>query len=175
MSFGLERSKWKEGIHKRHYKKLCKAVRNSLFFEIKKIFLISKILFWRMIVVTSHQFFRLTVSMWKMSSVLTAEGSMFFTFRELAAVALTGADNYILDLLKDESGKWVIRATILEGRKQPLQSYIVQTNRGKPKTWRYLEDALVFIDGTCANCRHLTIKVEGRLWSLRAGAADDVQ
>ncbi|KIP17069.1 hypothetical protein WJ95_21435 [Burkholderia ubonensis] len=93
---------------------------------------------------------------------------MFFTFRELAAVALTGADNYLLKLFKDESGKWVIRATILDGGKQPYQSYFVQTNRGKTKTWRYLEDVLIFVDEYSANCRNLTIEIEGRVWKMRA-------
>ncbi|WP_155754551.1 hypothetical protein [Burkholderia stagnalis] len=93
---------------------------------------------------------------------------MFFTFRELAAVALTGADNYLLNLFKDESGKWVIRATILDGSKQPYQSYLVQTNRGKTKTWRYLEDVLMFVDEYSANCRNLSIEIEGRVWRMRA-------
>jgi hypothetical protein len=100
---------------------------------------------------------------------------MFFTFRELAAVALTGADNYSLDLLKDEGGKWVVRVTIFAGATGTQQTYMVQTNRGKTKTWRYLEDVLLFVEEYCANCHHLTIKVEGRLWRLHAGAADEVK
>lgn len=98
---------------------------------------------------------------------------MFFTARELAAVALTGADNYVLDMLKDDLGKWVIRATIVDGAKQSRQSYMVQTNRGKTKTWRYLEDAFVFVDEHCTNCRNLTIKLDGRLWKLHVEGTEE--
>lgn len=100
---------------------------------------------------------------------------MFFTFRELAAVALTGADNYLLDLFKEEGGKWVVRVTIRAGATGAQQTYMVQTNRGKTKTWRYLEDVLLFVEEYCANCHHLTIKVEGRLWRLHADAADEMK
>ncbi|WP_126284802.1 hypothetical protein [Burkholderia stagnalis] len=128
-----------------------------------------------MIAANSHRFSRSAVGAWKIRPVLTVEGSMFFTFRELAAVALTGADNYLLNLFKDETGKWVIRATILDGSKQPYQSYLVQTNRGKTKTWRYLEDVLMFVDEYSANCRNLTIEIEGRVWRMRAESETEGQ
>ncbi|WP_454862642.1 hypothetical protein [Paraburkholderia fungorum] len=96
---------------------------------------------------------------------------MFFTFRELAAVALTGTDNYLLDLHKDEA-KWVIDVTVLDSQRQPGSQYRVQTNRGKTKTWRYLEDALAFVGEYGANCGNLTITVDGRIWQLRSAGHD---
>jgi hypothetical protein len=137
------------------------------------IILISGRSFWCIIGVNLHQLPPFAADAWKIWPMRTAEGSMFFTFRELGAVALTGADNYLLDVLKDENGKWVIQATIVDGQRQAQQSYMVQTNRGKTKTWRYLEDALGFVAENCGNCRNLAITVGGRIWRLSAEAMDD--
>ncbi|WP_186143645.1 hypothetical protein [Burkholderia gladioli] len=100
---------------------------------------------------------------------------MFFTSRELAAVALTGADNYLVDV-RQEDGKWVVEVSVLDASKREWRRYFVQTNRGKTKTWRYLEDALAFVGDYCENCQNLTVTVNGKLWRLRASieqAGDD--
>ncbi|MFL9876672.1 hypothetical protein [Paraburkholderia megapolitana] len=92
---------------------------------------------------------------------------MFFTSRELATVALTGADNYALDV-RQEDGKWVVEVTVFDTGKQTRQKYFVQTNRGSTKTWRYLEDVMGFVDSFCANCQNLVIRINGKVWKLRA-------
>ncbi len=97
---------------------------------------------------------------------------MFFTFRELAAVALTGADNYSLEVFKADVGKWVIKATILDSQKNVDHSHMLQTNRGTTKTWRYLDDVLAFVSQHCVDCRNLTIKTEGKIWRL---SSDDLR
>ncbi|RAA07306.1 hypothetical protein DOT67_21290 [Ralstonia pseudosolanacearum] len=95
----------------------------------------------------------------------------FFTFRELAAVALTGSNNYFLDLQK-EDGKWTIVVSVLDADKRTTKQYQVQTNRGKTKTWRYLEDALLFVNEYCENCQNLTIAIDGMVWKLKAEGVD---
>ena len=92
---------------------------------------------------------------------------MYFTFRELAAVALTGGSNYFVDLRKD-AGKWVIEVSVLDSGKNVQQTYLVQTNRGGAKTWKYLDDAMAFVSEYCANCQNLTIAIDGKMWKLRA-------
>ncbi|CAE6846648.1 hypothetical protein R75461_07275 [Paraburkholderia nemoris] len=92
---------------------------------------------------------------------------MYFTFRELAAVALTGGTNYFVDLRK-EAGKWLIEVSVLDAGKKVQQKYLVQTNRGKTKTWKYLDDALAFVNEYCANCQNLSIAVDGKVWKLRS-------
>lgn len=96
---------------------------------------------------------------------------MYFTSRELAAVALTGSNNYFLNLQK-EKGKWTIAVSVLDANKQTTKQYQVQTNLGKTKTWRYLEDALVFVNEYCENCQNLTIAIEGKVWTLKAEGED---
>ena len=101
----------------------------------------------------------------------TGRGDMYFTFRELAAVALTGSNNYFLNLQKDE-GKWIIDVSVLDADKRTTKQYQVQTNRGKTKTWRYLEDALLFVNEYCENCQNLSIAIEGKVWRLKAEGED---
>lgn len=96
---------------------------------------------------------------------------MYFTFRELAFVALTGSNNYLLNLHK-EGGKWVIDVSVLDADKKTAKQYQVQTNRGKTKTWRYLEDVLLFVGEYCKNCQNLSIAIEGKVWRLKAEGED---
>ncbi|MFV8598638.1 hypothetical protein [Ralstonia pseudosolanacearum] len=96
---------------------------------------------------------------------------MYFTFRELALVALTGSNNYLLNLQKEE-GKWTITVSVLDADKRTARQYQVQTNRGKTKTWRYLEDVLLFVGEYCENCQNLTIAIEGKVWRLKAEGLD---
>jgi hypothetical protein len=92
---------------------------------------------------------------------------MYFTFRELAAVAMTGAHNYVLDVRKDE-GKWIIEVTVVGAGDGQQRTYLCQTNRGKTKTWRYLEDVLVFVNQYAANCQNMAISVQGKVWKLKS-------
>ncbi len=92
---------------------------------------------------------------------------MFFTFRELAAVALTGPSNYMVDV-RQEDGKWIVDVSVLDAGKSEWRRYLVQTNRGKTKSWRYLDDALGFVGEHCENCQNLTILINGKIWRLKA-------
>lgn len=99
---------------------------------------------------------------------------MYFTFRELAAVAMTGAHNYVLDIRKDE-GKWIIEVTVGGAGSELKQRYLCQTNRGKTKTWRYLEDVLLFVNQYAANCKSMTISIQGKAWKLKSEGSADTQ
>ncbi|MGC5887272.1 hypothetical protein [Ralstonia pseudosolanacearum] len=94
---------------------------------------------------------------------------MYFTYRELAAVALTG--NYLLDVLK-EDGKWVVQVSVLDTDRKASKQYRLQTIRGNTKTWRYLEDVLLVVNEYCENCQNLTITIEGKVWKLKAEGVD---
>lgn len=81
-------------------------------------------------------------------------------------MALTGGDNYSVYLHR-EAGKWSMDVSVLDSGKDVKQKYSVQTNRGGPKTWRHLDQALSFAYEHCSNCQNMRVAVDGKILILR--------
>lgn len=73
--------------------------------------------------------------------------------REIAVIAETNRDNYSIEISLDQNGLWLIHIHIT----QPAKTYEAFTSRGVLKTWRNLDDAILYIQETCEDCKTVTI------------------
>jgi hypothetical protein len=99
-------------------------------------------------------------------ALLLNEEKMGLTTRELSAVDDTLQGKYIVWIRRDPSGFWKIELHVDGGR-----VYELDTTRGATKSWRRLEDALMFAKESCPRAKVLFLEIEEG-WVLQRMAND---
>jgi hypothetical protein len=94
------------------------------------------------------------------------EEKMGLTTRELSAVDETLQEKYIVWIRGDPSGFWKLEIHVDGGR-----VYELDTTRGATKSWRHLEDALLFAKENCPRAKDLFLEIEEG-WVLQRRAND---
>lgn len=80
---------------------------------------------------------------------------MGFNKNELATISKTGPDAFSVELSLGEENLWYANVWL----SRTSEEHRILTARGDVKTWRNLEDAVLFFEKTCPECVKFEIKI----------------
>ncbi|MFC0134518.1 hypothetical protein CR105_23285 [Massilia eurypsychrophila] len=96
---------------------------------------------------------------------------MGFNKNELATIAKTGPDAFSVKLRSGEGDFWY--AFVILAR--TLEEHRILTARGDIKSWRNLDDAVLFFEKTCPECLNFEIEIGAWVLARRIESAPDLQ
>lgn len=80
---------------------------------------------------------------------------MGFNKNELATIAKTGPDAYSVELRTAEDKFWYAFVSL----SRTSEEHQILTARGDVKSWRNLDDAVLFFEKACPDCLNFEVKI----------------
>lgn len=89
---------------------------------------------------------------------------MGFNKNELATIAKTGPDAFSVEIRSADDNFWYAFVTLI----RTSEEHRILTARGDIKSWRNLDDAVLFFEKTCPDCQNFEVKIGAWLLARKA-------